>query len=132
HPSVLETSVNILGEGTRIEGKVLFDHISRVHGTLKGEIRAKEGSTLILSDSSVVEGNIDADTLMVDGYVQGDITARTRVVISRTGRVVGNIKTPLLTVEFGAYFEGRCLMDGTGGAPQAGRTATSAPLASPA
>lgn len=105
-----ETKMNMIAEGTRLEGQVTFDHISRVHGVLVGEVRAKEGSTLILSETSIVEGNIEADTLMIDGYVHGDISVKTRVIISRTGRVVGNIKTPSITLEFGAYFEGRCAM----------------------
>lgn len=107
-----ETTMNMVAEGTRIEGQVTFDHISRVHGVLVGEVRAKEGSTLILSETAVVEGNIEADILMIDGYVHGDVSAKTRIVISRTGRVVGNIKTPSLTLEFGAFFEGRCAMEG--------------------
>lgn len=106
-----ETSINIVAEGTRIEGRVVFDHISRVHGVLIGEVRSNEGSTLVLSETAVVEGNIEADTLIIDGYVHGNVTAKTRVVISRTGRVVGNIKTASLTVEFGAYLEGRCTMN---------------------
>jgi cytoskeletal protein CcmA (bactofilin family) len=109
-----ETNINMVAEGTRIEGQVVFDHISRVHGVLVGEVRAKEGSILILSETAVVEGNIEADTLMIDGYVHGDVSAKTRVVVSRTGRVVGNIKTPSLTLEFGAYFEGRCAMENQG------------------
>lgn len=108
--SLKETNINIISEGTRIEGKLVFDQISRVHGVLIGEIRAKEGSTLILSESSVVEGNIDADVLIIDGFVHGQIFAKTRVVLSRTGRVIGNIKTTSLQVEFGAYFDGQCSM----------------------
>lgn len=111
NPALHETTINMVAEGTRIEGQVVFDHVSRVHGILVGEVRAKEGSTLILSETAVVEGNIEADTLMIDGYVHGDVQAKTRVVVSRTGRVVGNIKTPSLTLEFGAFFEGRCTME---------------------
>jgi cytoskeletal protein CcmA (bactofilin family) len=106
-----ETSVNIIAEGTRIEGKAVFDQVSRFHGTLVGEAHAREGSTLILSESCIVEGDVFADTLMVDGFVQGNIRARTRVVVSGTGRVIGNIQTPSLKLEFGAYFEGRCNME---------------------
>ncbi len=109
--SLHEMTINIIAEGTRVEGQVLFDHISRVHGVLIGEVRAKPGSTLILNETAIVEGNIEADTLMIDGYVHGDILAKSRVIISRTGRVVGNIKTPSLRLEFGAYFEGRCAME---------------------
>jgi cytoskeletal protein CcmA (bactofilin family) len=109
---IQETSINIVGEGTRVEGEIVFDQVTRVHGVLVGKIRAKEGSTLILGETAVVEGNIDADTLIVDGYVLGDVSARKRLVISRTGRVIGNIHAPNVRVEFGAYFEGRCAMEG--------------------
>lgn len=109
--TIVETGVNIVSEGTRLEGKIHFDSISRVHGTLVGEVHGAPGSRLILGETSVVEGNITADTVMVDGYVRGDIAAATRVVVSGTGRVVGNIRTPSLTVDFGAYFEGKCSMD---------------------
>lgn len=105
-----ESSINIISEGTRLEGKIEFDAISRVHGILSGEVQAKDHSVLILCETSLVEGNVHADTLMIDGYVRGDVTAKTRVVISQTGRVIGNIKTPSLIVEFGGYFEGRCAM----------------------
>jgi cytoskeletal protein CcmA (bactofilin family) len=108
--TLYETTINMVAEGTRIEGEVLFDHISKVNGTLVGRIKAKDGSTLILSEIGMIEGSIEADTFIIDGFVQGEINAKTRVVISRTGRVNGNIKTPSLTLEFGAYFEGRCSM----------------------
>jgi cytoskeletal protein CcmA (bactofilin family) len=103
-----ETSINIIAEGTRLEGKIQFDHLTRVHGNLVGEVHSAAGSTLILSETSLVEGDIHADTVMIDGFVQGDVYAKTRVLISRTGRVVGNVKTKSLKLEFGAYFEGSC------------------------
>jgi cytoskeletal protein CcmA (bactofilin family) len=107
-----ETQINMISEGTRIEGEVTFDQVSRIHGVLIGKVRSKPGSTLIISETSTVEGSIDADTLMIDGYVKGDIHAKSRVVISKTGRVMGNIDTPSLILEFGAYFEGACKMHG--------------------
>jgi cytoskeletal protein CcmA (bactofilin family) len=106
-----ESAINLVSEGTRIEGKAVFDQVSRFHGTLVGEAHAREGSTLILCESSFVQGDIFADTLMIDGFVEGNIHARTRVTISGTGRVLGNIETPSLKLEFGAYFEGRCNME---------------------
>ncbi|OFZ54285.1 MAG: hypothetical protein A2428_06820 [Bdellovibrionales bacterium RIFOXYC1_FULL_54_43] len=114
--SITESAINFIGEGTKIEGKIAFGKISRVHGVLVGEVLAENGSTLILSETGVVEGNISADILVVDGFVHGDILARTRVVISRTGRVIGNIRAPSLAVEFGAYFEGKCTMEEVAGA----------------
>jgi cytoskeletal protein CcmA (bactofilin family) len=109
--TISETTTNIIAEGTIIEGKIAFDNVSRVHGTLKGDVIAIAGSKLVLAETAVVEGNIQADDVMIDGYVKGDIAAKTRVVISGTGRVLGNIKTPSLKVDFGGFFEGRASME---------------------
>jgi cytoskeletal protein CcmA (bactofilin family) len=124
-----ETTLNIVAEGTRIEGQIHFENISRVHGTLAGQIQSKEGSTLILSETSVTEGTVSADLLMIEGYVRGDIVAKTKVTISKTGRVVGNIRTPSLLIEFGGYFEGRCEMEKSGvkGSAAASPTSPSSP-----
>ncbi len=105
-----ETQVNIITEGTRLHGNLIFDKISRVHGELNGEITAKQGSVLILGETAIVEGNISADTLIIDGYVKGEVKAKTKVTLSRTCRVIGNITTPSLIVEFGAHFEGQSKM----------------------
>src|SRR5690606_28692184 len=58
HQDVRESAINIIAEGTRLEGTVTFDQVARVHGTLSGEVRANPGSTLILAETAVVEGNI--------------------------------------------------------------------------
>ncbi|MCC7440082.1 MAG: polymer-forming cytoskeletal protein [Bdellovibrionales bacterium] len=109
---MIETGINIIAEGTLIEGEVTFDRVTRVFGVLKGDVRSKPGSLLVLGETGVIEGNVRADTLMVDGFVRGDIQAESKVTVSRTGRVVGNVRTPSLVVEFGAYVEGRCSMEG--------------------
>ena len=106
-----ESSVTLVSEGTRIEGVITFDSIARVHGVLIGKVYASLSSTLILSETSVTEGEIDADILLIDGFVQGKISAKTRVVISPTGRVIGDIRTPSLVVKHGAFFEGKCFME---------------------
>ena len=108
--NIQETAINIISQETRIEGKAVFEQITRFHGTLIGEAHAREGSTLILAETSLIEGQVFGDTVWVDGFVRGDIHARTRVIVSGSGRVVGKIHTPSLKLEFGAYFEGSCDM----------------------
>src|SRR5688572_28239176 len=96
-----ETSFTLIAEGTRIEGNITFQQVTRVHGVLVGKVFAQEGSTLILTETAVIEGPIEADSLWIDGYVQGDIDAKSGVVISSTGRVIGNIKTASLRIQPG-------------------------------
>lgn len=109
--SISEGQINLVAEGTRLEGKVSFDQTSRVQGIIHGEIHAQRGSTLILGETSLIEGKITADTLLIEGFVKAEIQAQTRVVITRTGRVIGKIRTPSLKIEFGAHFEGQCEMN---------------------
>ncbi len=106
-----ETRINLLSEGTTVEGTLTIQHSARVHGTVKGSILGLEGSTLILGETGVVEGNIDADSVLINGFVRGEITASKRVVISETGRVVGNVQSPSFQVFFGGFFEGQCSME---------------------
>lgn len=106
-----ESSINIIAEGTRLEGKVELKQISRVYGEVIGQLVSPSGGKLILGETSVVEGTIEAEELLIDGFVRGDIRATRRVTISRTGRVIGKIETPSLQLEPGAYFEGQCRME---------------------
>ena len=108
---VHETRLNIISETSRIEGKVIVDHVTRVHGIIKGDVEALPGSTLILCETSVLEGNVQAETLIVDGFIRGNVQAKVKVTLSRSSRVVGDIKAPSIVIEPGAYFEGRCLME---------------------
>ena len=117
-----EIRLNIISENSRLEGKISLDQTSRVFGNLVGDVSAPAGSLLILCDTSVVEGNIQADSVFVDGYVKGDITAMTRILVSSTGRIIGNIKTPSLKMDFGAYFEGKAVVEGIAIPPTASET----------
>lgn len=112
--AIQEAAINIIAEGTRLEGKIVLDMISRINGVLVGEVHGKPGSKLILTETGIVEGDIFADQLIVDGFVRGNIISQGKVTVSRTGRVVGNIQAPTIELEFGAYFEGRCSMEGKG------------------
>jgi len=108
---ITETTTNIIAEGTKIEGKVTVNNISRIHGIVTGQISGVSGSTVIICETAVVEGDVVGETVMINGYVRGNVVAAKKVVISGTGRVVGNIKSPSLSVDFGAYFDGQSSME---------------------
>jgi cytoskeletal protein CcmA (bactofilin family) len=107
-----ETEVTVIGEGIQLDGKLKLSGVVRVYGRLSGEITADADSSLILMESAVVEGSLDVDTLVVAGFIRGNIHARTRVSIEGTGRIIGNIETPTIAIDFGAYLEGETKMTG--------------------
>ena len=49
--------------------------------------------------------------MKVDGQVTGDISGSEKVIISKSGRVKGNIVAPRVTLEDGAKFKGSIDMD---------------------
>ncbi len=108
--SIEETQLNLIAEDSCLEGSFFFENLTRIHGRLKGKVQAKTGSILILSDTGMIEGDLVVDTLLIDGFIRGNIQAETRVILSSSGRVVGNIQTPALKMAPGAYFEGQCFM----------------------
>ena len=108
-----EAQITIVGRETRLEGTLVFDLVVRVHGTLVGQIQARPGSTLILAETAVVDGTIEADELIVEGFVKGNIRATGKVTVAPNGRVLGNILSPSVSIAFGARFEGKCEMHPT-------------------
>ena len=74
-------------------------------GHILGELKGDPGSTIYLKEGSLVEGKIFADTLVVEGFVKGEIHCSQKAWITPQGKVVGSIQTPSLQVDPGAIFE---------------------------
>lgn len=102
-----ETEINLISEGTLIEGKFTIQKICRLHGTLKGEVFGKTGSQLIIGETGLIEGNIQGHEVVINGTVIGNVRATHKLIISKTGRLIGDILSPTLVMDFGAHFEGK-------------------------
>jgi cytoskeletal protein CcmA (bactofilin family) len=53
-----------------------------------------------------LHSQITAREVVVNGNVTGDLHARERIEIKKTGSVVGNMTTARIVIEEGAYFKG--------------------------
>jgi cytoskeletal protein CcmA (bactofilin family) len=93
-----------LGRGVRLEGKLTFSGTVRVDATFQGSI-VTDG-VLIVGDAAKVDAEISCGTVVVEGEVNGTVTARESIEIRRTATVRGDVETPSLSVERGAVFEG--------------------------
>ena len=102
-----------LGQGSRVEGKLTFEGSVRIDGQVDGEIHAQD--TVILGESAEVTAQIVAATIVVQGRVTGDLTARKRVELKAPASIAGNISTPSLVMHEGVIFEGHCSMGGAAG-----------------
>lgn len=101
-----ENMESILGKGSEFEGKLTFEGTVRVDGRFKGEIQSK--GTLIIGEEAVLEGDVDVDSAIVGGKVEGNMTAKTRLELHVPAVVTGNIIAPVLIIQEGVSFNGNC------------------------
>ncbi|NDG83418.1 MAG: polymer-forming cytoskeletal protein [Proteobacteria bacterium] len=105
-----QSELTLIGSDLVIEGKVEVRHELHLFGKVIGEVRGLEGSVVILKEGSLVEGRIMADSLIVDGFVKGEVEATRKVRVTSSGTLAGSVKTPSLEVDPGAVFEARVSM----------------------
>jgi cytoskeletal protein CcmA (bactofilin family) len=116
-----------LGRGVRLEGKLTFSGTVRVDATFQGSIHTD--GVLIVGDAAKVDADITCGTVVVEGEVNGNVTARESVEIRRTAKVRGDVETPSLAVERGATFDGASRRPGVRASSSPGKAAA-APAAS--
>jgi len=108
-PEEIKT-LTFLAKETVIEGKMTFEGEFRFEGKFEGEMFG--GGTLIVGETAVVKGRIRVDTIIINGLVEGKVSAKRVVKIHSTGKLYGTLVTPTLTVIEGGILEGHCTMDG--------------------
>lgn len=95
---------SILGPDIAINGSVQCDGEVQLEGAVEGDIRA---GSLTVGENAAVQGEIEAETVMIRGHVSGSVKAR-HVQLASTARIEGDIIHTTLAIESGAYFEGNC------------------------
>ena len=110
----LKTSnvTTIIGEGTEIQGDIIFSGGLHLDGTVVGNIRANAsdaGATLTLSESGKVRGNVTVPVVVLDGEVEGDVSVASRVQLASKARISGNVTYNLIEMAVGAEVNGQLL-----------------------
>ena len=95
-----------IDEGCELEGRCTFRGTVLLNGRFRGELEST--GTLVVGQKGVLEAEITGSVVLVSGQVRGNILATDRVELKAGARVVGDIQSPVLVIEEGAGFEGRC------------------------
>ena len=95
--------LTIIGAQLTIKGDIECHGALQIFGLVEGNVR---GDMVILEYGCHVEGEIFAQRLVVAGSVKGPVTA-TDIKLEGTAKVIGNITHNMLTIEPGAFLEGR-------------------------
>ena len=99
------SSKNVLGSDVEIKGTLKFTGELTFEGKLEGEIHTD--GTLNLGDTAVINGNIDAQSVVVRGKVTGNINAKDKIDIKAKAELFGDIKATKLVIEEGVTYVGK-------------------------
>jgi cytoskeletal protein CcmA (bactofilin family) len=96
---------NVLTSDVEIKGNLKFAGELTFEGKLDGEISSD--GTLQLGDSAVVNGNINATSVIVRGKVNGNIIAKDKIELKAKTELFGDIRASKLVMEEGVTFVGK-------------------------
>jgi len=102
-PSASRMVPSIIGEDLTIRGNVTSKGEVQLDGEIEGEIRC---GSLLLGDKGQVMGGVAAEDVVVRGRIIGSIRGL-RVTLQAQCHVEGDIFHQGLSIEQGAYFEGK-------------------------
>src|SRR3974377_528986 len=92
-------SKNVLNSDVELKGTLKFTGELTFDGKLEGDINS-EGS-LHLGDNAVVKGNINVNSVVMRGKVNGNVIAREKVDIKTKTELFGDVRAPRLVIEEG-------------------------------
>jgi len=99
-----------LGAGTVYQGRLSFQGAVRIDGSYSGEV-ISDGSLIVGKDAEI-EGMLNVGDLLLSGRFTGEVQAKRRVTIHRTGVLQGTVRTPALVMEEGGLLDGQVVMQG--------------------
>ena len=102
------SAINVIGEGTVIEGNLRSSGDLRIDGTVHGNVSTT--SKCVLGISGKIVGNINAKSCDLSGTVNGNLLVSELLLLKSSGKVDGDIKTDKIVVENGGEFNGSCTM----------------------
>ena len=93
-----------------LTGELEFAGTLRIDGNFHGSISTDD--ILVVGEHAMVHADIKVGEIEIHGQVFGSIEAQRRVKIYETGRVRGDLHTPVLAMSTGAMLDGRTSMAG--------------------
>ena len=100
---------SLIGDGTTVEGNVIFSGGLRVDGRVKGNVSTADDqpSTLVLSERARVEGEIRVSHAVINGTVVGPVFGGEYVELQAKSNVNGDVHYRTLEIQLGAVVQGR-------------------------
>ena len=100
---IKENSSLIIGEGATIKGEIVEENEITVQGNVDGDIQCKN---LIVGKTGSIKGKIKADSLNVEGSIEGEIIVKELLKLMSSSYVSGKISYGSLQINEGGKLIG--------------------------
>lgn len=94
---------SVIGADLSIVGNLVSTGQLHIDGTVQGDI---QGVNILVRETAKVTGTISGQEVIVQGEVLGSVKAE-RVVLAASCKLEGDVFHQSLSIEQGAYFEGK-------------------------
>jgi cytoskeletal protein CcmA (bactofilin family) len=98
----------MLGPRDRLIGQLFIEGDLHLDGTVEGEVSAT--GDVEIADEARVKASVAGGDVNIHGHVNGPVTARKRLVVGRSGSLIGDVRVARLVVQDGATFSGNVSM----------------------
>jgi cytoskeletal protein CcmA (bactofilin family) len=111
------TSKNILNSDVELKGSLKFAGELTFDGKLDGDITSE--GTLNLGDNAVIKGNLNVNSVVLRGKINGNVIAKEKIEIKSKTELFGDVRSAKLVVEEGVTFVGKTEVNPNKVAPSA-------------
>ncbi len=97
----------VLEVDASLQGNLVFKDAVylNINGHFEGRLETK--GDLSIGEKAVVKADIIGERITIAGHVTGNVTAATELNLTGTSRLIGDIRTPVLSIEKGGIFQGQ-------------------------
>jgi cytoskeletal protein CcmA (bactofilin family) len=122
------TPQSTIASEVEIKGTIKSAGSIRIDGKLDGELHCSGDA--VIGQSATLKGNINVNSVTVEGTLHGNIIAKDRIEMKSSARVTGDICAKRLSVEDGVTFVGRSEVNPSGSPISAAPTTAEAEVES--
>jgi|ERR1043166_3528587 cytoskeletal protein CcmA (bactofilin family) len=112
---------NVLSSDVEIKGNLKFSGELTLEGKLEGEVTTD--GVLHLGETGSVNGNLNVNSIVVRGKINGNVSAKDKVEIKSKAEVFGDVRAAKLVIEEGVTFVGKTEVNPNKVAPSNGPAA---------
>ena len=95
----------IIGRSLILKGELSANEDLLIEGQFEGTVNLQD-HCLTVGANGKVKAEINARQVIILGSVNGNVNAREKIEVRRTGNVVGDLTSASVSIEEGAYFKG--------------------------